>query len=114
MTEKTVFHIPEGDEEYAERALGNASNLLADDTVDVEAAVVANGDGVAHLLVDAPTADSVRELLEAGVDVCACGNTIREREAVDEDGLVDGVAVVSSGMAELTRRQADGAAYVRP
>lgn len=114
MTEKTVFHLPESDEAYAERALGNASNLLADDTVDVAATVVANGDGVAHLLGDAPTADSVRELLEAGVDVCACGNTIRKREGIDEDDLIEGVTVVSSGMGELTRRQADGAAYVRP
>ena len=114
MTEKTVFHVPEGEEGYGERALGNAANLLADDTVEVEVALVANGDGIAHLLADASTADSVRELLETGVDVCACANTIRKREAISESNLVDGVTVVSSGMTELTRRQSDGYAYVRP
>lgn len=114
--ERTVFHVPESDEGYAERAFGNAANLLADDTVEVEveAVVVANGDGIAHLLADAPTADRIRELLEAGVDVCACANTIRKRDEIAESDLVDGVDVVSSGMAELTRRQSDGYAYVRP
>ena len=114
MAERTVFHVPEGDAGYGEGAFGNAANLLADDTIEVEVAVVANGDGVAHLRSDAPTADRVRELLEAGVDVCACGNTIRKRDGLEESDLVDGVAVVSSGMGELTRRQADGYAYVRP
>lgn len=114
MPDRTVFHVPEGDEAYAERAFGNAANLLADDTVDVEAALVANGDGVAHLLTDASPADRVRDLLEAGVDVCACGNTIRQRDGIAESDLLDGVSVVSSGMGELTRRQADGYAYVRP
>jgi intracellular sulfur oxidation DsrE/DsrF family protein len=114
MTDRTVFHVPEGDEAYARRAFANASNLLADDTVAVEVAIVANGDGVAHLRADASSADRVRALLDAGVEVCACGNTIRKRDALDEADLLDGVTVVSSGMGELTRRQADGYGYVRP
>lgn len=113
MSDRTVFHVPEDDEDYGKKALRNASNLLDDETVDVEVSVVANGDGVAHLLDEASTADDVRELLAAGVDVFACGNTVVAAD-YDEADLVDGVSVVSSGMGELTRRQADGHAYVRP
>ena len=111
---ETVFHLPEGSAEYGAGALGNVANLLADETVDVEVAVVANGGGVEHLLDRAPTAGKVRELLDRGVEVNACGNTLAKADDFDESDLVDGVAVVSSGVGELTRRQADGAGYVRP
>lgn len=110
---RTVFHLPESGGDYGRGALGNVANLLADDTVEVEVAVVANGGGVEHVLSDAPTAGRVHELLENGVEMFACGNTI-ERSNRDPDDLIDGVAIVSSGMGELTRQQAAGAAYIRP
>jgi hypothetical protein len=66
-SERTVFHIPEDDDAYGKRALRNAANLLADETVDVEVCVVANGDGARHLLAEASTAEDVRELLDDGV-----------------------------------------------
>ena len=110
---RAVFHLPEGDRDYGARVFRNAANLLADDTVDVEVAVVANGGGLRHLLADAPTAESVRGLLDAGVGVCACRNTLDGAE-YDAGDLVGGVTVVSSAMAELTRRQDAGYAYIRP
>lgn len=110
---RTVFHLPEGDVTYGRRALGNVSNLLADETVDVDIAVVANGGGIEHLLTDSPTADAVRELLESGVELFVCENTV-DRSDHEPDAFVDGVVVVSSAMGELTRQQAAGAGYVRP
>lgn len=111
--QRVVFHIPEGDVAYGKRALENVTNLRADETVDVSISVVANGGGLEHLYSDARTADTVRELLDAGVEFFACENTI-ERSDREPDELVDGVSVASSGVGELTRQQTAGAGYIRP
>lgn len=113
MSEGTVFHLPEGEASYGKRAFRNAANLLADTTIDTTVAVVVNGDGIGHVLTDAPTADRARQLLEDGVEICVCRNTLEGSEHAVVD-LLDGVRIVSSAMAELTRKQANGYAYVRP
>ncbi|QLD86597.1 DsrE family protein [Natronomonas halophila] len=113
MTEKTVFHLPEGDESYGKRVFRNAANLLADTTVDSTVAVVVNGGGIEHVLTDAPAAEQARQLLDAGVELCVCQNTLEGTDYAVAD-LLDGVRIVSSAMAELTRKQNDGYAYIRP
>ncbi|WP_435062669.1 DsrE family protein [Halobaculum sp. EA56] len=121
---RTVMHCTAGSASAQRRALANAANLLADETLDLEAlAVVFNGDGVHAARADAPVADEVRGLLARGpeedaapdaplIEVCACSNSLASR-GVDPDELVHDVRVVSSGMGELSRRQADGYGYIR-
>ncbi|MEF8807137.1 DsrE family protein [Natronomonas sp.] len=113
MTEKTVFHLPEGENDYGKRVFRNAANLLADTTIDSAVAIVVNGGGLDHVRADAPTADRVRQLLDDGVEVCVCRNTLEGADS-DAGDLVDGARLVSSAMAELTRKQDDGYAYIRP
>lgn len=113
MTEKTVFHLPDGEETYGTRVFRNVANLLADNTIDATAAVVVNEEGIDHVLTDAPTADRARQLLDDGVEICVCQNTLEGSEHAVID-LLDGVRLVSSAMAELTRKQDDGYAYIRP
>ena len=108
-----VVHLPESDPAYGSRVLRNVANLLADDTLEVTVSIVANGGGVSHLVTTAAGSAAVRDLIDDGVEVCACSNTIANAD-YDEDDLVEGIRVVSSGMAELARNQADGAAYIRP
>jgi hypothetical protein len=97
----------------AKTGLDNVENLLADDSIAVEDVVfVANGDGVVALFPDG-VADKVRALQDEDVRFRACSNSIRD-SAFEEPGLLDGVAVVTSGIGELTRLQADGYAYVKP
>ena len=94
--------------------LGNVHNLLDDDTVDVSAvALVGHADGLDLLLSAGRHADRVRELVESGVDVAACRNTMANRDRTERD-LVDGVRVVASGVGELARLQHEGYAYLRP
>lgn len=109
---ETVFHLSSGDPDEQSHALANVANLLADGTVDVDVAMVVNGDGAFALLEHEPTATQVRDLIEDGVDVCVCSNSLEARDLAEPE-LVDGVDVVSSGVGELTRRQASGAAYVK-
>jgi intracellular sulfur oxidation DsrE/DsrF family protein len=43
MPEKTVFHLPEGEEAYGTRVFRNIANLLADETVDSTVADLVDG-----------------------------------------------------------------------
>ncbi|MFC7070795.1 DsrE family protein [Halobaculum lipolyticum] len=121
---RTVLHCSAGAPDAQRHALANAANLLADETVALSAvAVVFNGDGVEAVRADSSVADDVRGLLARtpeetnaadapSIEVCACGNSLAGRD-IPADELVYGVDVVSSGVGELTRRQADGYAYVK-
>jgi intracellular sulfur oxidation DsrE/DsrF family protein len=52
-------------------------------------------------------------MVDAGVTVLACRNSLDGHE-YDAADLLDGVSVVPTAMGEFVRRQATGAAYVRP
>ncbi|QKQ98300.1 hypothetical protein GKQ38_02090 [Candidatus Nanohaloarchaea archaeon] len=55
----------------------------------------------------------IQDLLDQGVEVKACSNSLESRNITEED-LIEGVSPVSSGVGELTRLQDNGYAYVRP
>lgn len=108
----TVFLLPESDPAYAERVCRNARNLFADGTVTGEVAVVCNAGGIDHVRSDTPSRDTMTAAIAAGVTVLACRNSLDDDG--DESTLLDGVSVVPTAMGELARRQAAGAAYIRP
>lgn len=110
---KTVFHLIQDDESGRDTALTIASNLVEDGEPDDQIVVVAQAEGVEPLREGGTGSDDVRSLLDAGVAVRACGNTL-DLFDLDEDDLVDGVETVGSGAVELTRLQDDGYAYQRP
>ncbi len=107
-----VVHVDESDPDKHESVLRNVANLLdAEDSISVE--LVAHGPGLSAVLRDSAHADRLRELLDRGVQVAACANTMRSQD-IAEDQLVPGSHVVPAGIAELVNKQRDGWAYVRP
>ena len=111
---KAVFHHSNDDPELHNRVVGNIANLLDDETIELDAvALVANSGGLNLLLEDSPQGDQVRELQQRGVEFMQCSNTIEGTDITEAD-LIDGVELVSSGVGELTRLQADGYAYLTP
>ena len=58
----------------------------------------------------AATAEQVGELIQQGIRVCACQNSMGAD--VSRADVVDGVEVVPTAMGELTERQAAGDAYI--
>ena len=111
---KAVFHHSNDDPALHDRVLANVANLLDDGTIDLDdVALVANSGGLELLLADGDHADRVAKLVDRGVTVEQCANTIEGTDVTESD-LVDGVELVPSGVGELTRLQAEGYAYLRP
>jgi intracellular sulfur oxidation DsrE/DsrF family protein len=57
--------------------------------------------------------DQLKELVEKGVIVSQCNNTLKERK-ISRDQLYDFIAVVPSGNGELIIRQAQGWSVIKP
>ena len=96
----------------ASRAFGNAANLLTDEAGVDDVVLVANGDGVIALLLDSDNEMRVEQLLDAGLTIRACSNSL-DRNSLDEDDLVSGVETVPSGVVHLTELQDQGWAYIK-
>ena len=112
---RAVFHIDEGSLAKANTVFHNVQNLLDDLGADeVEAAVLANGEGVKALLQKPNVHRAlIRRLAGRGVQLLACENSLRFLE-LSEDDLLEPVRVVPAGVSELVKKQAKGWAYVRP
>lgn len=111
---RVVFHHSNDDSELHDRVVGNIANILDDETINLKAvALVANSGGLNLLLEDSPQREQVTELQQRGVQFKQCSNTIRGTDVTEAD-LIDGVELVSSGVGELSRLQADGYAYLKP
>lgn len=109
-----VLHHSNDDPDLHEIVVGNIANLLDDDTIELDTvALVANSGCLTLLLDDSPQREQVVELQRRGVHFKQFSNTI-EGTDVTEANLIDGVELVSSGVGELARLQADGYAYLRP
>ena len=95
-------------------ALNNAKNIQKDvgkDNVDLE--IVAFGPGIGMLKADSEVANRIDEAIEAGVQVLACENTMRNQKLSKED-MNDKVNYVPSGVVKIMQRQQQGYAYLRP
>lgn len=111
---QTVFHLIADDPAQRETALTIAENLTKDDSVEIDdIAIVAQADGIEPLTAGGNGSDMVESLLETGISVKACGNTLDLKDLAESD-LVEGVETVPSGGGELTRLQSEGYAYIRP
>lgn len=90
----------------------NVQKFYGQDNVKV--AVVAFGPGNRALYRDtSPVRERVSSLLQYDVEFLACGNTMETTGRKKED-LIEGVEVVTAGVAEIVERQLQGWVYVRP
>ncbi|MEA1932114.1 DsrE family protein [Halohasta litorea] len=111
----TVVHISTDEVSKWQMALRNLQNLVGDESVPTppEALeVVITGPGVQFLLESSPEAYKIRKMVEAGVTVAACSNSL-SRFGHDPEAVVDGVSIVHSGVAEVVRVQQGGTDYLK-
>ncbi|EMA48359.1 hypothetical protein C448_03751 [Halococcus morrhuae DSM 1307] len=109
-----VFHHTDDDSELHARVTGNIENLLDDETVETDdVALVSNGGAIALLTEDSPQREAIETLQERGVAFKQCSNTLTDID-IDEDDLIDGVELVSSGVGEIARLEAADYVYITP
>ena len=110
---KVVFHVDE--KEKLQLSLNNIRNLIADFGVEnVAVELVVNGVAVNEFKKeDFKYSKQVDELIALGARFGICKNSLKGI-GLNEEDLIDGVEIVSSGVGELVRKQRDGWAYIRP
>jgi len=90
------------------RSAGNAANALPGAAIEI----VIQGAAVTSLVAGGELSGPVAEVLERGIAVLACENSMRSA-TVDRASLLPGVGTVPSAVAHLAARQWENWAYVR-
>lgn len=111
-----VLHVltqEPGTEERALRgAFRSAVNAQADLPSGTPLEIVVQGAAVVALAAGSSLAGDVAGLEQAGVRILACSNSLASA-GLDAAHLMEGIAVASSAVGQVTRRQWLGWAYVR-
>ena len=111
---KVVVQVSEADPAKWNLALNNVRNLQADlGAANIDIELVAYGPGIGMLKADSAVGNRIDEVLGAGVKVLACENTMRGAKLTPAD-MLGKVGYVASGVVEITQRQMQGWAYLRP
>ncbi len=112
---RVLFHVPDAAPERHAQVLRNVENLLNDFAPgEVEIEIVAHAGGIWALSAEHSTvAEQLGMLSTRGVDIAACNNGLTGCNLAPTQ-LLPNVRVVSSGIGELVRKQAEGWLYLRP
>jgi uncharacterized protein len=95
-------------------ALANARNVrhdLGPDKVQIE--IVVYGPAIRMLEAESDWRDRVTQVLDEGIRVIACENTMASLK-LKRDDMLGGVDFVKTGLAHVMRRELEGWAYARP
>ncbi|MEM1568909.1 MAG: DsrE family protein [Thermofilaceae archaeon] len=106
---KVVVQVAEA--ERAEAALASCKNLI-NAMPDAEVEVVLHQSAVSAAVKGSGVEDAIRELISRGVKIAACGTALGKL-GIDKSKLIEGVAVVDVGVAEIVKRQKEGWLYLR-
>ena len=94
-------------------ALANARNVrhdLGPDKVQIE--IVVYGPAIRMLEAESDWRDRVTQVLDEGIRVIACENTMASLK-LKRDDMLGGVDFVKTGLAHVMRRELEGWAYAR-
>lgn len=109
---KTVFHLNSSSTAKQSELLGNISNLIEDESVEVEGiAAVVNADAVEMVENGSEASEFISEFPEK-VTFYACSNSLENR-GVGTEEVIEGVEVASSGVGKLDELQEKGFNYIK-
>ena len=119
---KLVYQCNRADHDYIEHVLFSCGEMLRKYGDDIELVVAAFGPGL-NLLGKRPKRSiatihqqRVASLADYGVRFQACGNTMKKvsKKTGKMPVLLEGVGVVTAGVAHIMELQEQGYAYIRP
>lgn len=110
-----IYQLDSNDPKVIEKAIRNLNNALTDPRLSgkVEIELIAFAGGTEAYMKGSKYEEDLKALVEKGVIVAQCNNTLKERK-INRDQLYDFIAVVPSGNGELILRQAEGWSVVKP
>ncbi len=81
---------------------------------EVEVEILANASGVKALKKKKlESKEAFENLLEKEVEIMICSNTFNNL-GLNKEEMIEGCTLVTSGVGELTRKQQNGWAYIKP
>lgn len=106
---KIVFSIKNGSDEEIHHVLSSANNVLKFyGPENVQMRIVAYYHGIRALLAkEKDIAVRVDALMQYDVEFVACANTMNTKK-IKEEELIEGVEIVTAGIAEMVERVAEG------
>lgn len=112
---KALYFVDQSDEKKIKGTLRNINNVLNDPRLKgkVTVELVAFGDGVEMYKKENHYDTLLTALLQKGVLLVECENTIRERK-INKDELWSFISYTPSGNGEIVIRQQQGWAVVHP
>jgi intracellular sulfur oxidation DsrE/DsrF family protein len=108
-----VIHVTDSDPGKWNQALNNSANLqkaMGKDKVNIE--IVVNGPGLDMMKFDSIVAGRMAEAIGSGVELLACGATMKAANVTEKD-LHTGVRVVPGGVVEIMLKQEAGWSYLK-
>lgn len=111
---KMVIQVSDNDPKKWQLAMGNAKNIQKDlgkENVDLE--IITYGPGIMMLKAHSKADKGVSEMINSGVKVVACENTMA-KEKLKKADMLPVVGYVPSGVVEILKKQEAGYAYLRP
>ena len=110
-----IYQLDNNDPKIIEKAIRNINNALNDPRLKgkLHIEVVAFAGGTEVNLKGGKYENDLKSLVENGVIVAQCNNSLKERK-ISPDQLYDFIAIVPSGNGELILRQAEGWSVIKP
>jgi intracellular sulfur oxidation DsrE/DsrF family protein len=112
---RLVIQVTDNDPARWVMVLNNTKNAQVDvggaDKIDIE--IVTYGPGINMVKGGSPVADRIAELVQSGVKVVGCENTMANLKLTKAE-MLPTIGYVPAGVTELMKKQEEGWAYLRP
>lgn len=110
-----IFHLDSGGDKAIKKTLNNIENLLQDPRLKgkITVELLANSKGFDVYVKNNGFKEKLEHLQKEGVILAQCANTLRELH-IDRKDLYPFIAIVPSGVGEITIRESEGWAYIHP
>jgi intracellular sulfur oxidation DsrE/DsrF family protein len=110
-----IYQLDFNEPKRIEKTLRNITNALNDPRLvgKIKIELVAFSAGTDAYMKGGKYEEDLKALVEKGVIVVQCNNTLRERK-ISRDQIYDFIGIVPSGNGELILRQAEGWAIIKP